>query len=542
MPSFDVSKYKEDLKKKRHLEGWVLQKQESSWAPPGTWSNVDLDITPVERRTWTSMTIFGYWFSDIISIQSWQTGSTILAIGLTWREAVFAIIFGSFVMGVPMTLNGYTGAKTHAPFPILARSSFGYHLAKFPVVVRLITALFWHSITNFLAVGPMIQVIRSIWPSFRTMPNSLPESAGITSQQMVAYFLVWVVQFPILMIPPHKMRWLFYVKVVMCVATIVGMTIWTCTRGGTGDIWDQQAQVSGSAKSWLIMWSLNSCTASWSTVGVNIPDFTRYLKKPKAALTQSVFFPILCSWVAIIGVVVASASYMIYNEYVWDPIAIIDTWDGPGGRAGAFFAGLSWLIAQICVNMSATVISGANDLVNLFPKWFNIRRGSILITIIGGWAMVPWKILHSASSLLSFMGSLGIFLAPTMGILITDFYIVKRQRLDLPALYQPHARYRYIAGVNWRAMAALLCSIIPALPGLAYNVNPNVDIGGAIYISQFNWYYGIVVASVVYGATSLIWPATETLVPCMIDSIDDAEMQRDFEKKLDVEITTEKKD
>lgn len=84
MPAFDLSKYKEDLKKKRHLEGWVLEKQESSWAPPGTWSNIDLDITPVERRTWTSMTIFGYWFSDIISIQSWQTGSTILAIGLTW--------------------------------------------------------------------------------------------------------------------------------------------------------------------------------------------------------------------------------------------------------------------------------------------------------------------------------------------------------------------------------------------------------------------------------------------------------------------------
>lgn len=150
------------------------------------------------------------------------------------------------------------------------------------------------------------------------------------------------------------------------------------------------------------------------TISFFSPDFTRYLSKPRSALTQSIFFPILCSWVAIIGVVVASASYMIYNEYVWDPISIIDSWEGPGGRAAAFFAGLSWLIAQICVNMSATVISGSNDLVNLFPKWFNIRRGSIFITIIGGWAMVPWKILHSAGSLLSFMGSLGIFLAPTM--------------------------------------------------------------------------------------------------------------------------------
>jgi NCS1 family nucleobase:cation symporter-1 len=170
-----------------------------------------------------------------------------------------------------MSLNGYVGAITHAPFPVLARASFGYHFAKFPVIVRLITALFWHSITNYLAVGPMIQIVRSIWPSFRTLPNSLPESAGITTQGMVAYLLVWLVQFPILLIPPHKMRWLFTVKVIMSLATIVGMTIWICTRGNdTGQIWDQKATVSGSTKAWLVMWSLNSCTASWSTVGVNM--------------------------------------------------------------------------------------------------------------------------------------------------------------------------------------------------------------------------------------------------------------------------------
>lgn len=328
-------------------------------------------------------------------------------------------MFGSFVMGIPMSLNGYVGAKTHLPFPILARSSFGYHLAKFPVVVRLITALFWHAITNLLAVGPMIQVIRAVWPSFRALPSTIPDSVGITTQQLVAYFVVWTVQFPLLLIPTHKLRPLFTVKVVCALSTIIGMTTWTCLQAGSsGDIWDQRATVSGSTKSWLIMWSLNSCTASWSTVCVNIPEFTRFMREPRSALTQAVFFPVICSWVAIIGVVVASASYMIYNEYVWDPIVIIDSWDGPGGRAAAFFAGSSWVIAQICVNISATVISGANDLANLFPKWFSIRRGAIAITIIGGWAMVPWKILHSANSLLSFMGSLGIFLAPTMVSLV----------------------------------------------------------------------------------------------------------------------------
>ncbi|KAF5641681.1 ncs1 allantoate transporter [Fusarium sp. NRRL 25303] len=511
-----------ELREKLKPKAWTLEKEESSWAPAGTWSNHDLDIVPPEQRTWTSWTMFGYWFSDVISIQSWQTGSTILALGLTWREAILAVILGSFVMGVPMALNGFVGAKTHAPFPILARASFGYYFSYFPVLLRLLTALFWHAITNYLGVGPTIQVIRAIWPSFETYPNSIPLSVGVTSQQLIAYFVFWAVQFPLLLIHPQKLKHLFTVKVVACTATIVSMVIWICKQaGGGGDIWDQKPTITGSSKAWLTMWALNSCTASWSTVGVNIPDFTRYLKKPRSAFSQAAYFPAVCSWVALLGIVVASASLPVFSTYVWDPIVIINSWNGPGGRAAAFFAGASWMLAQICVNISATVISGSNDLVSLMPKYFNIRRGAVFITLISSWAFVPWKILASASSLLAFMNSLGIFLAPMMGIQISDFYIVKRMKLDLPALYQPHGRYRYNYGLNWRAVLALVCAIGPTLPGLAYNVNSTLDIGGAMYIANFNWYYGIIVAFAVYSVASLVAPAKETLVEShMIDGTD----------------------
>ncbi|OAR05657.1 hypothetical protein LLEC1_04914 [Akanthomyces lecanii] len=526
------------FKEKLSPKSWTLEKEESSWAPAGTWSNRDLDIVPPEQRTWTSWTMFGYWFSDVISIQSWQTGSTILALGLTWREAILAVILGSFVMGVPMALNGFVGAKTHAPFPILARSSFGYYFSYFPVALRLLTALFWHAITNYLGVGPTIQVIRAIWPSFGTYPNSIPQSVGVTSQQLIAYFVFWAVQFPLLLIHPQKLKHLFTVKVVACTATIVGMVIWTCQQaGGGGDIWDQKPTTTGSKKAWLTIWALNSCTASWSTVGVNIPDFTRYLKKPRSAISQAAYFPAVCSWVALLGIVVASASLPVFSTYVWDPIVIIDSWNGAGGRAAAFFAGASWMLAQICVNISATVISGSNDLVSLVPKYFNIRRGAVFITMISSWAFVPWKILASASSLLAFMNSLGIFLAPMMGVQIADFYVVKRMKLDLPALYQPHGRYRYTYGINWRAALALTCAIGPTLPGLAYNVNPNMDIGGAIYIANFNWYYGIIVAFAVYSVASLVMPAKETLVELyMIDGtyMDEVYIEeKDPEKGLD---------
>lgn len=115
--------------------------------------------------------------------------------------------------------------------------------------------------------------------------------------------------------------------------------------------------------------------------------------------------------------------------------------------------------------------------------------------------------------------------------MIADFYIVKRRSLDLPGLYQPHGRYRYQHGLNWRAAVAILVSVVPAIPGLAYNVNPSIDIGGAIYIANFNWYYGIIVAAVTYMTLSMLLPATETLVSCMIEEAIEGEDNTSINEK-----------
>jgi NCS1 family nucleobase:cation symporter-1 len=126
--------------------------------------------------------------------------------------------------------------------------------------------------------------------------------------------------------------------------------------------------------------------------------------------------------------------------------------------------------------------------------------------------MVPWNIVTSAESLLNFMSSLGIFLSPIIAVSIADYWIVKRRRVDVPALYRPKGRYAYYHGCNWRAVLALLCSIGPAFPSLINNINSNIDIGGAKYIADLVWYYGFLSAFVVYIALSKIFPAHATLI------------------------------
>jgi NCS1 family nucleobase:cation symporter-1 len=235
-------------------------------------------------------------------------------------------------------------------------------------------------------------------------------------------------------------------------------------------------------------------------------------------------------------VISASASKPLYGEYIWDPLTLASKWTSPAGRLGAFYCDLAWCIAQIGVNVSANVISVLNDLTSLIPKYINLRRAALLATLITSWVMVPWKIITGASSLISFMDSLGILVAPIIGISIADYWIVKRRRVEIATLYVPGGRYHYRAGVNWRAMLAMLCSVGPTMPGLAKNISPSLDIGGAQYIADLIWYYGFIVSFLVYLAVSTIWPAEETLVEKFLLSEDiDLEVQvvEEFPAKLE---------
>ncbi|OOQ91281.1 allantoin permease [Penicillium brasilianum] len=508
---------KKHIEQKKSPSGWVLPRQTTTFADEGSWSNIDSDVTPIERRTWSTWTVLGFWFSDALNAQGWECAASIIAIGLTWREALYCLIIGYSMVIIPLVLNGAIGAHLHVNFAVASRSSFGFYLSRGAVVIRMITALFWHAIQTYTGSTAMTQIIRAIWPSYLNIPNSLPASAGITSQQMCSHVLFWSLQFPLLLIPPHKLRWFFAFKTVVVLITSIATVIALCVQaGGAGEIWAQQATVSGSAKNWLILRSMSSITGSWLTMGTNIPDFTRYLKRSNGVYWQALFMPFLASLIGIFGIIAASAGKVLYGSYIWDPVQLAAQWDGPSGRCGAFFVGLSWVVAQIGTNISANVISCSNDMTTLWPKYINLRRGAIITTIIGGWVMVPWKIISSAASLLTFMASLAVFLAPICAIMAADYWIVKRQHIDIPSLFRHRGIYRYNGGFNWRAAVVFLISVAPNLPGMAHAVTPSLSVGTIDRIYDISFMWGFTSAFFVYCALNYFWPATATLVKCTI--------------------------
>lgn len=495
-----------------------------------------MDPVPPKYRTWSTWNYVAYWISDAANVPVYELASSMLAIGLSWRQALPSIALGHLIIACVMVLNGTIGARLHISFPVLNRSSFGFWFSYFSVVSRVILSMFWFGIQTFTGSQCIEQMLKAIWPSIRTrVPNRLPENANITSLGMMCYFIYWTIQLPFMLISPHKIRWLFLAKALIVPPSWLALLIWSFVKvPSSKGLFTLHAAATGNEFSWAYLAALNAALGFYATLAVNIPDFTRYAKSERSQYVQLAIIPFSFTFFGFVGIAVTSAGMIIYDgKVLWNPLNLIDLWTN---RPAAFFMSFSFLLATLGTNISANSLSAANDMTVLLPRFVNIKRGQIICAILGGWALCPWEILASVQGFLSFMNGYTVFLGPFAGIMISDFYIVHKCRVDVPAMYDPNGRYRYASGVNWRAALALIIAVPPLLPGLINSINPKISIGGASRLFDIAWLFGFFVASGVYTVASLVFPAKETFVT-------DEEVEDLREEKLDdvkVEVEGEK--
>jgi NCS1 family nucleobase:cation symporter-1 len=271
----------------------------------------------------------------------------------------------------------------------------------------------------------------------------------------------------------------------------------------------QKAVLSGSELSWAWLGALNSALGNYATLGVNIPDFTRYAKNERAQYIQLIILPVGFTLASFVGIAATSAGIALYGQVLWDPLKLIDHWDN---RAAAFFASFSFTLGTLGTNISANSLSAGNDMTALWPRYINIRRGQVICAFLGGWALCPWEILASATGFLSFMGGYTVFLGPITGIMVTDYWLVHRTHVDVPSMYRPHGRYRYTYGANWRAAAAMIVSVPLTLPGLINSINTNIHVGVGARLFDIAYLLGFTLASAVYFTLSRLFPAHETML------------------------------
>ncbi|KAI9656876.1 MAG: hypothetical protein M1821_003515 [Bathelium mastoideum] len=381
------------------------------------------------------------------------------------------------------------------------------------MIIRGAVCVIYYGVQTSLGGNAVQAMIEAIWPSFKGWHiNALPASSVITAPGILSFTIFWLFSIPLLWLSIPALRWVFIVKVVLMPFFWVALFTWGITAAhGWGPLFSIPStvkQTSGWTLGYAFCYTITASIGANATFAVNIPDITRYAHNRKHAWqTQIIALPVVITLTELLGTVLAASSQIIYGSVQWNPLALILLWDN---RAAKFFAGLLFAFAHIATNVSGNSVPFANDLTGLFPAYINIRRGQVICAILA-FAICPWLIEAKAARFLAFLNGYSIFLGPLVGILMTDYFIVRRGRgFNVFKLYQPHNDlYWYTAGVNPRAIAALVIGIVPLIPGLINQINPAATAGigrGILNFYSMAWLDGVVLAGLSYWLLFLAFP------------------------------------
>jgi nucleobase:cation symporter-1, NCS1 family len=418
--------------------------------------NPDLAPTPLERRTWSTYHIAALWIGMSVVITTYTLASGLMQQGMTWSQAMITILLGNSIVLVPMILNAHAGTKYGVSFPVLCRASFGVKGANVPATLRALVACGWFGIQTWIGGLALSTLLGAAWPAWRNVPGTV----------WIGFGLFWLIQVAIIIRGLEGIKKLESWSAPLLLGGGALLLAWAAHRGGgLGYVLRQSSRLQTEhTPFWqLFPAGLTANVGYWATLSLNIPDFTRYARSQRSqALGQALGLPATMTAFAFIGVAVTSATIVIYGEAIWDPVVLIARIGTP---AVVVFGALIVLIAQLTTNMAANVVSPANDFSSLAPRKISYVTGG-LITAVIGIVMMPWKLYADAAAYIftwlvgysSLMGAIG-------GVLIADYWVVRRRELSLPDLFKLNGRYTYSNGINWRAMAALVIAILPVIPG-----------------------------------------------------------------------------
>ncbi|KAJ5638719.1 hypothetical protein N7528_001109 [Penicillium herquei] len=514
-------------------------------------TNDDLRPVEPERRQWRWLNFVAFWIADSLNVvgsttlyplipyltqvpsrehreekhkltgyycflqNTWMISSSMIVDGLSWWQSWLCVWIGYSIAAIFVCLLGRIGAIYRIPFAVTNRASFGIWGSFWPILNRAAMAVIWYGVQTYLGGECVTLMIQAIWPSYANLPNTMPASAGVTTQQFVSFFLFWLGSLPALWFPIYKIRHLFTVKAYFSPACAIAFFGWAIARAhGLGPIMTQSNTAHGSALAWVFVKSIMNCIANFAALVINNPDFARYARQPKdALLPQLITIPVGFAITSFIGIVVSSSSSVIFNQSVWNPLTLLGMFlEGASSaeRFGIFVIASGFALAQLGTNIAANSVSAGTNLTALLPRFCTIRRGGYFCAAVG-LAMCPWTLVASSSKFTIYLSAYSVFLSAIAGVMASDYYLVRKGYLDIQELYSARKDGPYYGtlGVSWHGYAAYLCGILLNIVGFAGAIGVNVPIG-AVYIYDINYFSGFIVSGGMYWALTTLVPIPGT--------------------------------
>jgi NCS1 family nucleobase:cation symporter-1 len=436
---------------------------------------------------------------------------------MNWWQALLTIGLGNLIVLIPILLNAHPGTKYGIPFPVLARSSFGTVGANVPALLRAVVACGWFGIQTYIGGEAVRTFLVAAWPAFDQVGGGAM-ILGLGIPSAITFMIFWSINILIVLVGMNAVRVFENWSAPLILLMGVWLLIWMVSRaGGLGPMFDRPSSFATNADFWKVFVpSLTGMIGFWATLSLNIPDFTRFGRgQREQMLGQVLGLPTTMIAFSMMAVIITSAAETILKgsdpKTLWDPVVVlaqITSSKAPAGLDAPLLASegtrivvavlslFGVAVATISTNIAANVISPANDFANLAPRHISFKMGGVITGVLGILIM-PWKLLASADTyIFDWLVGYSALLGPIAGIMIADYWILRRKELDVPDLYRTTGRY---AGTNWVAMVALLAGIAPNVPGFLHSVRV---LGGepGIFtdIYPYAWFTGVVIAAVVY--------------------------------------------
>ncbi|KAJ7857292.1 NCS1 family nucleobase:cation symporter-1 [Mycena olivaceomarginata] len=475
------------------------------------WYNKDLVPASIELRKWRMHTYVFFWWASSFNQAEWSIGSSLIAVGLTFRQSMASVCIGAVLCALAMVLTARPGAKLHIGYPTLLRSSFGMWGSKIFVGMRGAVAVIWFGIQTYFASTLLAVALRCVFGhKWTDIPNHLPDDAGITTQGILAFFLIWLFQGPLILIHPSRIYWLWPLKGILVPPAVIGFFIWAVTRAGADwGTFNTNLTVEpahGAALGWAIVSGTNSILGTLSPMILN-HILQRYARKPSdAGWPQGVSMLVIKTMIFFFSISTACATRVLYGQAfwnMWDQLdAVLDANWNATARTGCFFVAMSMCLGTVGTNLSANSIPFGADMTGLLPKYLTIVRGQIVVWILG-FAIVPWKFLTSAAKFITFLGSYTILMGAVLGPLWADYYVLRRH---LCLMLNPGSLYWFVGGFNWRAIVAWCAGTGLTISGIANGYKPNAVSVAAVNLYSLGWILSVSTSAAVYLALSLVFP------------------------------------
>ncbi|MEA4922125.1 MAG: NCS1 family nucleobase:cation symporter-1 [Eubacteriaceae bacterium] len=468
--------------------------------------NEDLAPTSVSQRTWTTYNITMLWVGMSICVPSLSLASGLIVMGVSPWLSVINVALGNLIILIPIQMNSQIGTKYGIPFPLFARLTFGSKGAHLPALLRAFTACGWTSVQAWVGGGAVAAIIGCFASKFAdsTWIINLPSWSGMQATSAATFigyiifilFIVWVAYNGI-----ENIKWVQNIGGPILIVVMIALLIWsakTASNAGYsfGDVLNQksdQALIDKNGGFALVyLAGLMGNIAFWATMALNIPDFSRYARSQKDQfLGQLIGMPVPMFFCAFVGAFFAQATKLSTGTALFDPTGVFYLLEN---KIIVFIAAVGVIMATITTCVAANVVAPANGFSNISPKRISYKKGVIITVCLAFFILQAWWIYGSGAAYFTWMNAYGTILAPIAAIFIADYFVCKKKRVDVAALFQEEGgRYWYNGGVNPAAIIAWFVSFI--FPLLTYF---GVKGGFWTFINSINYVWSFAIGFIVY--------------------------------------------